>query len=75
MSADLSEFLQSPKVNRCKLGAAYDEMTPEQQEKLTDALALKAVSAERIASVVTGWGWPVSETVARGHRTKRCCCD
>ena len=72
---DLSEFLPPPKQTRCKFGTGFHDMTDAQREKVTAVLERTDVTSERIATVVSGWGFPVSEDVTRRHRQGRCCCD
>ena len=73
MSVDLSEFTSSEPV-LCKLARRLDEMSDENRAKAVAALAEPSVKHNRIAKVLTDWGYPVSEDVVRKHRNSECCC-
>lgn len=70
-SVDLSEFgpITRPGAGRCW----FARLTPEQQAKVVGAHEL-GHTYTRIASVVTGWGTPVSDGTVGTHFRKGCAC-
>ena len=74
---DISEFLPPARVLECKTARhvkALATADPDKHARLVAALADSRATDQRIATVLTDWGYRVSDSVVRTHRREECCC-
>lgn len=71
---DLSEFEERGRYRACKVRTILAQLDDEHREKLTAALS-GSFAHTKIAEVVTGWGYPLSDSAVGAHRRKVCSCD
>jgi hypothetical protein len=58
----------------CKVGRISSDLSPEDNQILTDALADPKWSTNGLALALRGRGLDVGDTVLRKHRKKECAC-
>lgn len=72
---DLTEFAQASRRigARCSVAKITPVLTEDQVLTLTGALA-SSYSAATIATVVSGWGFPIGTSTMQRHRRHECSC-
>lgn len=68
----IAEFVTDGRPIRCPLALA--SFSEEQRAKVDLALKSAQVTGERIAQVLTGWGFGVSAQAVNRHRRGSCGC-
>jgi hypothetical protein len=77
MTIDLSEFSEKKTPwHVCAVSNAYEKVSSEQSEKLTQAFAVPSISAVNICEVIKKWtGLEVPVATVRRHRRGECSCQ
>jgi hypothetical protein len=66
---------ESRRTHGCALSMIAFEMTPEDRQDLSLALANPKYTSKSIQMVLTKRGYSISPTSVSRHRRKECCCE
>ena len=67
-----TDFLSPPRV--CRLATIIAELDSDHSAAVLKALETPSIGVGKIAQVITGWGYRVSDKTVGPHRNGSCVC-